>query len=257
MRKLLVIGIGSGDPEHVTVQAIRALNRVRVFFVADKGRSKDALVQLRREICERYIEHKTYRIIELRDPVRDPAVSAYAARVEAWHAERAQLLEAALEQELGEDECGGFLVWGDPSLYDSTLRILERILVRGRLQFEIEVIPGISSPQVLAARHHIALNRIGGSLHITTGRRLSEGSESPPEDVLVMLDGESSFQRVPEPEQVEIYWGAYLGTQDEILRAGKLSEVGAEIERVRREARAEHGWIMDTYLLRRSGHERE
>jgi precorrin-6A synthase len=250
MRKLLVIGIGTGDPEHLTVQAIRALNRVDVFFVADKGAEKDELVELRREICRRYIERRAYRMVELADPQRDPAVAAYGPRVEAWHAARVELIERALAEELAEDGCGGFLVWGDPSLYDSTLRVLEGILARGTLQFEIEVIPGISSPQVLAARHGIVLHRIGGALHVTTGRRLRAGEAAAADDVLVMLDGECSFQHVP-ADDVEIYWGAYLGTPHEILRAGKLSEVAAEIERVRAEARAEHGWIMDTYLLRK------
>jgi precorrin-6A synthase len=249
MRKLFVIGIGSGDPEQLTLQAIRALNQVDVFFVADKGAEKGALVQLRREICERFIENRAYRVVELPDPVRDPALAAYGSRVEAWHAQRAELLEQALARELPESGRGGLLVWGDPSLYDSTLRILERILARGALQFEIEVIPGISSPQVLAARHRLVLNRIGGDVHITTGRNLRERAAEG-EDVLVMLDGECSFQHVPSAD-VEIFWGAYLGTPHEILRAGPLRELKDEIQRVRSEARAKHGWIMDTYLLRR------
>ena len=51
-------------------------------------------------------------------------------------------------------------MWGDPSLYDSTLRIIERIIARGRVVFEYEVIPGISSIQALVGReliHSIAL----------------------------------------------------------------------------------------------------
>ena len=37
MRKLLLIGIGAGDPEQLTVQAINAMNTVDAFFVLDKG----------------------------------------------------------------------------------------------------------------------------------------------------------------------------------------------------------------------------
>ncbi len=65
MRRLLVIGIGAGDPEHVTVQAINALNEVDVFFVVEKSHETDELVRLRREICERYIREPTYRIVEI------------------------------------------------------------------------------------------------------------------------------------------------------------------------------------------------
>ena len=35
MRRVLVIGIGAGDPEQVTVQAIKALNETDVFFVIE------------------------------------------------------------------------------------------------------------------------------------------------------------------------------------------------------------------------------
>ena len=34
-------------------------------------------------------------------------------------------------EEIGEGECGAFLVWGDPTLYDSTLRIIEKIHSKG------------------------------------------------------------------------------------------------------------------------------
>ena len=61
MRKVFVIGIGAGNPDYVTVQAINALNEVDVFFVMDKGHEKEDLVRLRREICERYIKNKSYR----------------------------------------------------------------------------------------------------------------------------------------------------------------------------------------------------
>jgi precorrin-6A synthase len=251
MRKLLVIGIGAGDPEYVTVQAIKALNRARVFFVADKGEPKDALNALRREICERYIEQRDYRIVPIIDPVRDPSIADYRARVRAWHEQRAALYEQAIARELPENGCGAFLVWGDPSLYDSTLRIVEELAARQNLNFEYEVIPGISAPQALAARHKIVLNRVGGPVQITTGRLLAaHGFPPDSDDVLVMLDGEQAFERVLE-EDLEIFWSAYLGDARELTISGELKRVHAEIVRTREAARAQHGWIMDTYLLRR------
>lgn len=246
-----MIGMGAGDPEHLTMQAIAALNQVDVFFVLDKGGVKDDLAQLRRSICERYIEQPRYRIVEARDPVRDPQIASYTERVDAWHGERAAIYERLLTDELGEHGVGAFLVWGEPALYDSTLRIVEQVAARGNVAFSYEIVPGISSVQVLAAKHKIALNRIGGAVHITTGRRLAEGLSDELDDVVVMLDGELAFKTVP-AEAFEIYWGAYLGTPRELLIAGRLSEVCAEIEAARSAARARHGWIMDIYLLRRS-----
>jgi precorrin-6A synthase len=250
MRKVFVIGIGAGNPDYITVQAINALNEVDVFFVMEKGPDKEELVRLRREICERYIKDKSYRTIETPDPPRDRQAAAYEPAVRAWHERRAGLYERLIGEELGEDECGAFLVWGDPSLYDSTLRIIDRIIARGTVAFEYEVIPGISAIQALAARHRIALNRIGRSIHITTGRKIAEGLPNNIDDVIVMLDADCSFKSIGGSE-IDIYWGAYIGTEDEILVAGNLKELTQDIERMRADAKARKGWIMDTYLLRR------
>jgi precorrin-6A synthase len=134
-------------------------------------------------------------------------------------------------------------------LYDSTLRIVERVIARGAVELEYEVVPGITAVQALTARHRIVLNRIGEPVTITTGRRLA-GLPPGQDDVVVMLDGEEAFRTV-DGDDVDIWWGAYLGTPDEVLRAGRLADVRDDIARTRAEARARKGWIMDTYLLRR------
>ena len=252
MRKVLIIGIGAGNPDYITVQAINALNEVDVFFVIDKGAEKDDLNRLRKDICARYIRDRSYRTVEIPDPARERDAPCYEASVQAWHARRVALYEQLIARELGDGECGAFLVWGDPCLYDSTLRIVEQIVARGVVTFDYEVIPGITSVQALAARHKIALNRIGRPVEITTGRRLAKGWPTDVDDVVVMLDGECSFKHIAE-SGIDIYWGAYLGTADEILVSGNLQERGRDIERLRAEARTKKGWIMDTYLLRRAG----
>ena len=251
MRKVFIIGIGAGNPDYITVQAINALNAVDVFFVMDKGREKEDLVRLRKEICKRYIKNKSYRTIEVPDPERDRTASSYESGVKAWHEQRAAIYERLIGQELGEEERGAFLVWGDPSLYDSTLRIIDRIIARGTVAFEYEVVPGISSIQALAARHRITLNRIGRSIHITTGRKISQRLPDDSDDVVVMLDAECSFKNISDPE-IDIYWGAYIGTDDEILVSGNLKGRMHDIERIRSEAKGKKGWIMDTYLLRKT-----
>jgi precorrin-6A synthase len=250
MRKLLLIGIGAGNSEYITVQAIKSLNTVDVFFVMEKGEAKQDLVRLRKEICERYIENRSYRVVEIADPVRDPAISEYTDRVEHWHRERALVYEEVIAQELEEDQCGAFLVWGDPSLYDSTLRITDQITARGNVCFELNVIPGITSMQALAARHKITLNEIGEGITITTGRRLSAGLADPKQRTVVMLDGKCSFKSILD-EDLDIFWGAYLGMDGEVLLSGKLSEIASRIEEVCNEERHKNGWIMDTYLLSR------
>lgn len=252
MKTILVIGIGAGNPEYITVQAVKALNRVDVFFLMDKGSDKDALNRLRKDICERYITDRHYRIVEALNPERQREGVAYRQAVDNLNSEKQQTFERLIAEELAEGECGAFLVWGDPSLYDSTMRILDAIIEGGRHELQYEVIPGITSVQALTARHRTSLNHIGRSVQITTGRRLAEGFPENADSVVVMLDAENTYTSLQD-QDFDIYWGAYLGTPDEILIAGKLRDVAQEIERVRKAAREANGWIMDTYLLKRSG----
>jgi precorrin-6A synthase len=249
MRTVSIIGIGAGSPEHVTVQAIEALNATDVFFVADKGAEKADLATLREEICARFIRAPRYRLARFADPERG-ASGAYRADVDAWHRAREVIYERLLFGELADGERGAFLAWGDPALYDSTLRIVESIRARRAGELACEVIPGISSVQVLAARHRVPLNRIGEPVLVTTGRQLRDGYPAGADSVVVMLDGECTFRRCAGLE-LDIWWGAYLGTPHEILIAGRLDDVMDEIERTRAEARARKGWVMDTYLLKK------
>jgi precorrin-6A synthase len=249
MRTVSVVGIGAGDPEHVTVQAIATLNAVDVVFMVDKGDAKHGLTDLRREICARYITGSQPRVVTVADPERDRQATAYEQAVGEWRAKRADAYERVIARELGDDGHGAFLAWGDPAIYDSTLDVLREVLARGTASFGIRVIPGISSVQALAAQHQVSLTRAGRPLRITTGRRLAQGVPDDAGDIVVMLDAGAAFTGAD--GDMEIYWGAYVGTGDEILISGKVGEVSDQIIAAREDARRRHGWIMDTYLLRR------
>ena len=249
MKKVLVIGIGVGDPDQLTVQAVQALNRVDVFFVMDKGATKGKLREVREEILRRHVKDRRYRVAEASSPPRDPMPADYRACVDDLNQAK-QAVFGKLIGELKDGETGAFLVWGDPMLYDSTIRNLDA-LKAGGAAIDYEVIPGITAIQALAAAHRIPLNRIAEAVTITTGRKLANGFPPGIDSVVVLLDGEDTFRRFTD-QDVEIYWGAYLGTPDQILIAGKVKDVADEIHRRRSEARRANGWIMDTYLLRRA-----
>jgi precorrin-6A synthase len=242
MKTILIVGIGTGNPEHLTVQAINALNRADVLFIPDKGAGKVDLADLRRDIVARYVTNPASRVVEYAVPKRDAANPDYGAGVDDWHAVLAAIFRTLLENVPDNGACA-FLVWGDPGLYDSTIRIVDRL----RADHAIEIIPGITSIQALTAAHGIALNRIGEPVHITTGRKLGEVAD----DTIVMLDGQTAFMAA-DPD-LDIFWGAYLGTPDEITIAGRLGDVRGQITETRKAARERHGWIMDTYLLRKRG----
>ncbi|MGW4422467.1 precorrin-6A synthase (deacetylating) [Streptosporangium sp. NPDC004631] len=248
MKRILIIGIGAGDPDHLTLQAVKAIGRADAFLVLDKGEAKHDLIRLRQEMIEAHAR-APYRLVEARDPERDRTTPAYAAAVEEWRSRRADLYEAFVRDELGDDETGAILVWGDPGLYDSTLAGVEEVVERGTVAFEYDVVAGITSVSALTARHRTGLNRVGRAVHITTGRRLAQEGPVAADDVVVMLDAHCAFAGLG--EEFHIYWGAYLGTPDELLVAGPVPEVADRIRELRAEARERKGWIMDTYLLRR------
>lgn len=227
VRKIYLIGIGAGDPDHLTLQAAKAIGRTDVFFLIDEGELKASLVDLRERIVRGYSK-PSRRTVARRAPDRD----------------HAQMVEQMLVEHLKEDETGSFLVWGDPSLYDSSPAILREVLARGAIAFEYEVIPGISSVSALAAEHRVPF----GDFQVTTGRRLAEGWPESVDELVVLHDDQQAFTAYPD---ADIFWGAYVGTPDQILRSGRVSEVADDIVKTRADARTEHGWIVDTYLLRR------
>jgi precorrin-6A synthase len=249
VKNLYIIGIGSGNPEHVTVQAINALNKVDVVFVPSKGEAKTKLAEVRKDICARYVASGV-NIVDYAVPVRDTQNRTYGESVDAWHAGIASTYERLIREAIPADGAAAFLIWGDPGLYDSTIRIVERVKARNHVAFDYSVIPGITSIQALTSAHRIPLNLVGKPVHITTGRRLAESFPHFADSAVVMLDGEQAFAKIDDPDAF-IYWGAYVGTADEILISGRLADVSDEIIAARAAARASHGWIMDIYLLRK------
>jgi precorrin-6A synthase len=249
MGTVSVVGIGAGHPEHITVQAINALNAADVVFMMDKGDTARELLGFRRETCERYITNPSCRIVTAADPGRPRGPAAGARAVADWRTRRAEIYEQLIAGQLGGPGHGAFLAWGDPALYDGTVDVLRQVLARETVSFELRVIPGISSIQALAAQHKISLTRAGRPLHITTGRLIAQGFPGDVGEVVVMLDGQCAFTELD--GDLDIYWGAGLGSAAEVLISGRAADVGQQITAARAAARSRDGWVMDTYLLRR------
>lgn len=247
MHELILVGIGTGNPDHLTLQAIKALNSVDLILIPRKGRDKSDLADLRLQICAAVITNPATQIAEFDLPVRNAATADYLARVDDWHDAIAAIWADCIAAHPNATRVA-LLVWGDPSLYDSTLRIAARLAPLPA----ITVVPGLTSMQVLTAVHAIPVNEIGAAFVVTTGRRLRDnGWPEAANSVVVMLDGDCSFTTIAS-EGVNIWWAAYVGMENQIAISGALPDVSAQIVATRAQARAEHGWIMDIYLLRRS-----
>lgn len=248
-----MIGVGPGDPDQVTVAAVRAMHEVAYFVVTDKSPrdgTPDPLAEARERLLEAHLEAQPV-IVRVPDPERErrpdrtASTADYEAAVASWHDARAAAYEQALLAHPGD---AGFLVWGDPAFYDSTIRVLETVRARGRVELEVDVVPGVSSLQLLAARHGIVLHEVGQALHVTTGRRLREAVEQGQDNIAVLLTQRLELAGL---EDWRIWWGANLGTPHEALVAGRVGNVLADIGSQRERTKAEAGWVMDVYLLRR------
>ena len=249
MYTLSLVGIGTGNPQHLTLQAIEALNACDLILIPRKGRNKDDLAQARREICQRVLRPGGPKLAEFDLPRRDDSTPDYHQGVAQWHDAIAETWRSEIRAHLPDGGRVGFLVWGDPSLYDSTLRIAARL--ENHLPLRVSVIPGITSVQALTAGHAIALNRIGAPITITTGRQLRDhGWPDGADTVVVMLDGSCAFQSLS-GSAYNIWWSAYAGMTQEIRLSGQLAQVSDRIRQTRAQARARNGWIMDIYLLRK------
>lgn len=249
MLELLLVGIGTGSPRHLSLDAMDAIRSADLILVPHKA-DKPQLAQVRLDMLQT-LGVAPERIAHFDMPVRRQQGDDYDMQVDEWHDAIAHRWQASIDARLpaGAGRVA-LLVWGDPALYDSTLRIAGRL---GLDKAQVRVVPGITSMQVLCSAHGIALNDIGAPFLVTTGRRLREqGWPAGVDTLIVMLDGQRSYEQVTEPD-VEIYWGAYLGLPQQMLLSGPLHAVKHTITAQRQQARQAHGWIMDIYLLRRPG----
>ncbi|TCM16137.1 precorrin-6A synthase (deacetylating) [Novosphingobium sp. PhB165] len=248
MIELSLIGIGTGNPDHLTRQAARAMNEADLILLPRKGSYKSDLLDLRKSICDAVLTGQT-RMAEFDLPTRDSG-GDYVDAVNAWHDAIADAWMHQMAVHLPHGGKLALLVWGDPSLYDSTLRIAERLRLGG-LEIAVRVVPGITSIQALTAAHGIPLNGLARPVTITTGRLLrAHGWPEGAETLVVMLDQGCAFEALADRD-IHIWWGAYLGMANEALISGPLSEAGPMIAEAKPRLRQQNGWIMDVYLMRR------
>lgn len=231
--RIRIVGVGMG-PQHVTPEAAEAIRSCDYVIAASKN-DADPLLDVRRSIAVSF----GVPLVAVPDPPRDRDDPAdYPGAVRDWHEARVAAYDEVLRLRGG---TAGFLVWGDPALYDSTIRIVESLGV------DFDVVPGISAPQLLAARHRIVLHGVGQPVHVTTARRLRSEVDAGQTNLVVMLSRTLDLAGL---EDWSIWWGANLGAPSEELLAGRVGDVVVDLESARERASAAAGWVMDVCLLR-------
>jgi precorrin-2/cobalt-factor-2 C20-methyltransferase len=131
--KLIGLGVGPGDPELITVKAVRALQAAHaIAFIAAAGRTSRA-----REIAAPNVRPGTRELIAVMPMTQDSEATGRAYT---------QLVTGIIG-ELGQGNDVVFLCEGDPLLYGSFAHLMHRLANR----FDVEVIPGITSMTASAA----------------------------------------------------------------------------------------------------------
>ena len=135
--QLFLIGIGTGNPDYLTQQAAHAIKMADLILIPYKGIEKSDLADLRLGVVHAIRPDAPIEFFDMPDRATDVP---YLAAVNDWHGQIAERWAHAMAKHPHAHHVA-LLVWGDPSLYDSTLRIAARLTP----QPDMKVIPGIAA----------------------------------------------------------------------------------------------------------------
>ncbi|QGY40720.1 precorrin-2 C(20)-methyltransferase [Pseudodesulfovibrio cashew] len=149
------IGVGPGDPELLTIKAVRALGEVDVVFAAASTKNDYSTAYA---IARPHLK-KEVQVIQLGFPMTKDKTELETA----WQ-RNAEIVAEVLDR----GENAAFLTLGDPLTY-STYGYLQRTLLRLNPSIRVQAIPGITSFHAAAARIGFVLAESKESLLITSG----------------------------------------------------------------------------------------
>lgn len=173
--KLFGIGVGPGDPELLTLKAVRLIQQADVIFTAASSKNAYSLAV---KIAEPHISEKA-ELISLSFPMTKDRKETQAA----WK-NNAELIAKVLRQ----GRHAAFLTLGDPTTY-STFGYILKNLEQVMPEADIETVPGITSFHAAAARLNRILVEGEESLLITSGAYGGESLENISKNIqkLVMM----------------------------------------------------------------------
>ena len=149
--KLYGVGVGPGDPELLTLKALRLIKENEVIAVPGKEIQASVAYQIVKGAYEE-LDEKT--LIPVAMPMtKDPQV------LKANHDKAADQVESYLKE--GKNVV--FLTLGDTTVYSTYLYVHKRILERG---YEAEIVSGITSFCAVAARLNMGLVEADQPLHV-------------------------------------------------------------------------------------------
>lgn len=149
--KLYGIGVGPGDPELMTLKAVRLIEECDIVAVPKSGDGEGVAQQIARRAVK---DFEKKQILEVSMPMtRDAAV------LKKSHCLAAEQVESYLKEE----KSVAFLTLGDPSIYSTYIYVHKKVQQHG---FEVEMVPGVPSFCAVAAKLNISLSEGAQPLHI-------------------------------------------------------------------------------------------
>lgn len=253
IKRIRVVGIGLGHSTHVTRAALEALAGVDVLVVLERGPGAAQRTAAQRAlVAEARPTRGVPRILEPTGPTTLPGSEGSSAAYDpmSLSGEVTACLEA-LRDLPAEEDILGVLVWGDPALEAPTLEVVSALAQH--LGAPVDITPGLDAAQLLAAAHHTSLGRGGVDVHRLSPAHLVDHYEPVQGDAVVVGDPHLRCLELAElyPD-LEVCWGANLGSADQTLVRGPLGVVADELRAARAAAERARGWVLDAYLVRPS-----
>lgn len=137
--KLCGVSVGPGDPELITLKAVRVIREADVVAVPNTGQTRQVAVEIARD----YLGGK--RLLECQTPMRE----GHAAAEQAYRAIAEDICAI-----LDEGKSVAYLVLGDATVYSTYMYVHELVCARG---YEAEIVPGVTSFCAAAATLGVAL----------------------------------------------------------------------------------------------------
>jgi len=226
-----VVGIGPGDPELMTLKAVRILKQVPCIFVP-KGKEEGTSLAL--SIVQKELSLERKEIVELHFPMmktaphpgplpRGEREASPAHELDTKWNEAVLAIVSILDQGID----AAFITIGDPAIYSTFFYLYDRLLER-MPALNIEIVPGISSINAAAARAGLYLGLGNDRIAILPANYLDSLQETLEKfDTVVLMKVSKVFDTV---RDTLIAMGLAAG-------ATYVARAGMEDERIRKDIR--------------------
>lgn len=217
--KLFGVGIGSGDPQYLTLRAADVLKTVDVIFTVISKNSSDSV---------------STNVVKYLDPVGKIELLTFSMSRDTK--EREAQIDANAERVLNALEAGkncAFATLGDPMTYSTFGYILKRVQKKYP-QIDVEIVPGVTSFATLAARAKQVLVENRSMLRVVPSFKAEdvENLEFPPNSTTILLKTYRTrtalLERLRKEKEVcpsiSIMYGEELGMEGELF-AHSLEEI--------------------------------